>query len=94
MKKQIVTSRMHKAAFHVCVFIIIFLVFSFCGSLQKGWILYILFITSNIRSIAMFVIVDLRSVFYTLCVAIFMMYCRVRVYLSGSNNSLVINRKP
>jgi hypothetical protein len=61
---------MHKAAFHVYIFIsisiiiIIVLVFSFCRTLKKGWILYILFITSNIRSVTMFVIVDLQSVFY------------------------------
>jgi hypothetical protein len=58
---------MHKAAFRVYVFIstIIALVFSFCRTLKKGWILYILFITSNIRSVTMFVIADLQSVFYT-----------------------------
>jgi hypothetical protein len=66
MKKQIVTSTMHKAAFHVYAFISIFivLVFSFCRTLIKGWFLYILFITSNIRSITMFVIVDLQSVLH------------------------------
>lgn len=45
MKKQIVTSTIHKAAFHVYSFISIFivLVFSFCRTLIKGWLLYILF---------------------------------------------------
>jgi hypothetical protein len=67
MKKQIVSSRTYKAAFHVYVFIniIIVLVFSFGRTSKKGWILYTFFITSNIRSITMFVIVDLQGVFYT-----------------------------
>jgi len=55
--------------------------------------LYILFITLNIRSFTMFVIVDLLSVFYTSCVAVFMTLCRVKVYLSSSDNSLVITMK-
>jgi len=39
----------------------VYLVYNF----KKGWFLYILFITSNIRSITMFVSVDLQSMFYT-----------------------------